>query len=67
MYHGRSSRVHSELGNRRDIKMHVLLQVIYTVKAFDYKKYIWFFQEKKKSRELIDFFFLFFRKVCIGF
>lgn len=46
VYHGRSSRVHSELENRRDVKMYVLLQMIYTVKAFEPKECVWSFQKK---------------------
>lgn len=47
MHHERLSRVCSELGNRRDIKMYFLLQMIYTVKAFEHKKCVWPFQKKK--------------------
>lgn len=36
--------------------MNVLLQVIYTVKAFDYKKCVWPFQ-KKKVKGVSRFFF----------
>lgn len=53
MYHGRSSRIRFELGNRSDIKMYVLLQMIYTVKAFECKKCVWPFQ--KKPQGLTDF------------
>lgn len=52
MYHERLSRVCSELGNRRDIKMYFLLQMIYTVKAFEHKKCVWPLQ-KKSSKDLI--------------